>query len=238
MNEIMIAVCDICADDCGLLRGYLNRAAEELNRKFQICSFQTGSDFLKKSLPIFDVVFLHIGSPDTEAEKIIQRLRSRNLHIHLVLLSDCTDFISMGYQYGAKNHLVKPVSYRMILNEMKKYMRSEPLKSEPFLWISNRNGYFKLYLSRLRYAETENRYLLFHYNGQMIRHVGKISDFKKMLPETTFFRCNNSYIVNLYYISHIFPEGSRYNIHLVTGEVLPLSRSRYRELLLGLFKIT
>lgn len=231
MNEIMIAICEDSTRDCSLLNYYLEKAARELNRKLRICTFQTGSDFLKKSSPIFDIVFLSTSLPDMDAEKAIQKLWNSNSHIHLVLLSDCSDSLAIGYQYGAKNHLVKPVSYLMILNELKKYIKSENLISQSFLWISNRDGYFKLYYSKLRYIETENRYLIFHYNDQIIRYSGKISDFKETLPKNIFFRCNNSYIVNLYYISHIAPEGSRYNIQLITGEILPLSRSRYRELL-------
>lgn len=234
MNEIMIAICDDSERDCSLLNTYLELAARELNRKLRICTFQAVSNFLKKSSTIFDIVFLSTSLPGMDAEKTVQKLWNYNSHIHLVLLSDCSDTIAIGYQYGAKNHLVKPVSYLMILNELKKYIKSENLVSESFLWISNRDGYFKLYHSKLRYIETENRYLIFHYNDQVIRYAGKISDFRETLPESTFFRCNNSYIVNLYYISHIAPEGSRYNIRLLTGEVLPLSRSRYRELL---FKI-
>ena len=52
----------------------------------------------------------------------------------------------------------------------------------------------------------------------------------KRLPGRFFFRCNNSYIVNLNYVASIVPEGDRYNIRLTTGEVIPLSRSRYHEI--------
>lgn len=231
MNEIMIAICDDSEGDCSLLSCYLNKAAQELGRKLRIYTFQAGNDFLKKTSLIFDMVFLSTGLSDMDTETAVRKLRNSNFHIHLVLLSDCPDSLALGYQYDAKNYLVKPVSYLMILNEMKKYIKSEDLISQSFLWISNRDGYFKLYHSRLRYIETENRYLIFHYNDQVIRYAGKISDFKETLPENIFFRCNNSYIVNLYYISRIAPEGNRYNIRLITEEILPLSRSRYRELL-------
>lgn len=102
--------------------------------------------------------------------------------------------------------------------------------ARPFLWLSTKKGHFKLYYSKCRFIETENRNLIFHYKDQRISKSGKISSMLKKLPDRIFFRCNNSYIVNLDYVSGIVPEGDRYNIHLKTGEVLPLSRSRYHEI--------
>lgn len=231
MNEIMIALYDDSEADCSLLSFYLNKAAQELGRKLRIFTFQADNDLSKRTSLIFDMVFLSVSLSGMNTETAVRKLRNSNSRIHLVLLSDCPDSFALGYQYDAKNYLVKPFSYLMILNELKKYIKSEDPVSHSFLWISNRDGYFKLYHSRLRYIETENRYLIFHYSDQVIRYAGKISDFKETLPENIFFRCNNSYIVNLYYISLIAPEGNRYKIRLITQEILPLSRSRYRELL-------
>lgn len=101
--------------------------------------------------------------------------------------------------------------------------------SEPFLWLSHKGGHYRLYYSKCRYIETDNRCLLFHCANKTIRKNGKMSDILEKLPKNVFFRCNNSYIVNLQYISEIVPEGNRYNIHLLSGEILPLSRSRYQE---------
>lgn len=108
------------------------------------------------------------------------------------------------------------------------------IASESFFWVSNPEGHFKLYHSKCRFIETENRHLIFHCEQEIIRETGKISDIMEKLPDSQFFRCSNSYIVNLHYISHILPEGNRYNIHLLTGEIIPLSRSRYRDCLVRL----
>lgn len=231
MNEIIIAILDDSMNDRALLQGYLEKVAKELGKTFQIYTFSNGIDFTKKIHPVFDVVFLNTTIPDMNITETVKRLQERNLHVHLVFLSQDPATVSMGYEYGARNHLVKPFSYVTILTELKKYIQSEIHLSDPFLWVSNRDGHFKLFYSRLRYAETENRHLIFHYEDQVIRHAGRISNFVEKLPDELFFRCNNSYIVNLSYISSIVPDGNRYRIQLITGEEIPLSRSRYRSLL-------
>lgn len=102
---------------------------------------------------------------------------------------------------------------------------------DSYLWINNMKGYQKLNLLHLRFIETEQRHLLFHYMDQEIRHAHRVSEIEKKLPKQLFFRCNNSYIVNLLYIDQIVPEGDRYDIILSTDERVPLSRSRYSEIL-------
>ena len=107
-------------------------------------------------------------------------------------------------------------------------------ETEPFFWLTTRKGYFKLYYSKCPFIETDRRSLVFHCEGSVHRKNGKISVILEELPQHLFFRCNNSYIVNLQYISEIIPDGDRYSILLHSGEKLPLSRSRYQKCLKAL----
>lgn len=233
MNEITIAICDNSAADCTLLQEYLEKAEKELHVSLNIYIFPTANDFSKKIIPVFDMVFLSTSMPDLYVSETISKLQKCDSCIHLVLLSlsFCPDMIRIGYEHGVKNHILKPLNYLTILNEIKKYIKAVSHLTDSFFWVSNREGYFKLYLSRLRYIETENRHLVFHYDNQIIRHTSRISNYEETLPKNLFFRCNNSYIVNLHYIIDVVPDGNRYCIHLITGEAIPLSRSRHRKLL-------
>ncbi len=233
MNEITIAICDDSATDYALLLGYLEKAKKELNRTFNIHIFSTSDDFFKNISPVFDMVFLSTAMPDRYLNETISKLQKCNSNVHLVLLSIsfCPDVIKIGYDYSVQNHMLKPLNYLAILCEIKKYINAARHLADSYFWVSNRDGYFKLYLPKLRYIETENRHLAFHYENQTIQHASRISNYAETLPEDMFFRCNNSYIVNLHYISQVKPDGNRYSIHLITGETIPLSRSRHRKLL-------
>lgn len=74
----------------------------------------------------------------------------------------------------------------------------------------------KLYFSKLRYIETEDRVIILHYESKVLRHRCGITSFMNELPEHTFFRCNHSYIVNLKYVDYITPDINRFIIHLIT----------------------
>lgn len=238
MNEILIAICEDSEYDCIHLKDYLYKSALQLNRAVQIWTFRTGTEFLEKPCPAFDMVFLNLNFPDLELNSFVDKLKYYNPQIHLVFLAPDHTTFSLGYQYGARNHIVKPIYYQIVLQEMEKYIKAEydSCLERLHFWIAGQNGYHKLYYSRLRYIETEKRYLIFHYENHLLRRADKICDYEKKLPKKSFFRCNNSFIVNLAYISHITKEGNRYAIYLITGEKLPLSRDKYKDLRSLLYK--
>lgn len=229
-TEILIAIYEDSENDCMLLKDYLHKVAQQLNKDIQIWTFQKEADFLERSCPAFDMFFLSLEVPDMDLKKIVDKLQCCNSHSHLVFMASGPETCPLGYQYGARNHLVKPVNYRIILNEMEKYIKQEYYLTDPYLLVSNRDGQYKIHFSRLRYIETEKRHLIFHYGRELVRYPNRICDSEDDLPKETFFRCNNSFIVNMAYISHIVREGGRYDIYLITGEKLPLSRDKYKNL--------
>lgn len=237
MNEIMIAICEDCERDTEILVNYLKRAEHELGVIFNICTYATGTSFLEHFNPAFDFIFLDVQLPDSNGSSIAAEIRRRNADIYLVFISKFSETISIGYEYEAKNYLLKPLKYTSVLTELRRFLKYENLTAKKYLLLTNRTSIIKIYFFRLRYIETYDRRLLFHYNGQILTYAGKISDYVQMLPAHIFFRCCHSHLVNLYYISDLTTDINRYSIHLITGETVPLSRDRKKDFLLHLQKV-
>ena len=231
MRNILIGICDNSNADTLDLIQHLNNAAEELNISLDIHTYTNDRDFLNAYHPVFDMIFLNLTLPDFHAKEIVSLLRQRDPQVHLILTSESSELATIGYEFNAKNHFVKPYWYFKILNELKRFLTFEHIPPMPYIWISDRKNTYKLYLHKLRYIETINRQLLFHYDDKQIVHHGKLVDFEHLLPSETFFRCNNSFLVNINYIDSVQTDISRYSIHLITGERIPLSRDKKRELL-------
>ena len=229
MKTLLIGICESSAVDAELMIQYLKIAEACLSINLKIYTYSTGKAFLESYRPVFDIIFLNIPMPDIDSKTLIEQLRQRDAHVSVVLTSNTSELYSIGYEYSAKNYFVKPLWYSKILGEFKKHIADETLLSKPYLWISNQQGDYKLYLHKLQSIETINRKLVFHYGNEQIYHNGNLADIQQKLP-TDFFRCNNSYIVNINYIEQIMQDISRYKISLITGEMLPLSRNKKREL--------
>lgn len=234
MKKLFIGICEHSSEDLKYLIQHLEVGQNSLNMSFKIFAYTTATDFLNCYRPIFDIIFLSIPFYDMDTEYFLTQLRKRDSYVKIIFISHSHDFYPMGFKYTAKNYFVKPLRQSIILNELNKLKESideQHLLNAPHIWISTRNIDYKLYLKQLRYVETFNRQLIFHYGNDEYNICGKISDLENSLSDSNFFRCNNSYLVNVNYIKKIKPDANRYLIELITGESVPLSRHKKRALM-------
>lgn len=231
MKTLSIGICENSDIDRQTLIRYFETVESILgiSCKFQI--YDSSSSFLCNYHPIFDMVLLNIDLINPNDSEIVAAFRKIDPKVPLVLMSNSNKVFSTGYKYKADNCWQKPVRYTYVFNEIKKLLKCEHLLSEPYLLFSCQRGIHKMYYRKLRYIETGNRQLIFHYDGEQFTHIGTLLDYEKELCPKTFFRCNNSYLVNIAYVEDILPDSHRYKIRLITGEEIPLSRNKKKELI-------
>lgn len=226
MTSLLIAICENSNEDCATLLQYLKNIECTLKLSININIYHTGTEFLRNYRSVYDIVFLNMDLQDMSGENVVSALRKIDGNVPLLLTSNKKSVFSIGYRYHAINCWIKPLLYNNLLSEFKNHLTYEPLVKQPFILLSNNTGIQKLYCHKLHYIETGNRQLIFHYDGESISNYGKLSDLEKQLPKESFFRCNNSYIVNIKYIEQITQDSFRYKIHLITGDEIPLSRDK------------
>ncbi len=235
MTSLFIGICENVNKDCEVLLQYLRNIEDSLKINIDVRIYHTGTDLVYNYCRAFDLVILDLDVPDMSGEKIVRSLRELDKDVHLILTSNTEKVFSTGYHYDANICWTKPFCYDQISNHFKKHLTYKHLINQPFILLSNNTGIRKLYCHKLRYIETGNRQLIFHYDGEEISNYGKLSDLENQLPKENFFRCNNSYIVNIKYVETVSQEAFRYKIHLITGEEIPLSRDK-KGILLDMIK--
>ena len=235
MTSLFIGICENVNKDCEVLLQYLRNIEDSLKINIDVRIYHTGTDLVYNYCRAFDLVILDMDVPDMSGEKIVRSLRELDKDVHLILISNTENVFSIGYHYDANICWTKPLCYDQISNHFKKHLTYKHLINRPFILLSNNTGIQKLYCHKLRYIETGNRQLIFHYDGEEISNYGKLSDLENQLPKENFFRCNNSYIVNIKYVKTVSQEAFRYKIHLITGEEIPLSRDK-KGILLDMIK--
>jgi len=236
MDKIIIGICEDSKTDLKILKDHLYRVAKEVKKSFVIYEYLNGNDFLMQNDILYDLIFLDVQLPDMEGGLIAKKLREKYGDIYIVFISQYITSYQIGYMYEAKNYILKPIKYTSILEEMNRFLYHKKIFADSFVWLEGRQGIYRLNLRKLRYIETDNRQLLFHYGETVIRYNGKLADFEEKLSGKHFFRCNNSYIVNMEYVQKMFIDRNRYEIILITNECIPLSRSKKREFLFRLHK--
>lgn len=216
--------------DTELLLQYLKIAEVAFDMTFDICVYTKAEELLHTYCPVFDILFLEVPLPNIDSAALLSHLRQCDSMTQLILISDSHDLYRLGYEYHARNFFTKPICYRNVYHELLKLFHEEDFCQRPHIWISSQHGDQKLYLYKLRYIETSNRQISLHYGNEILYINGTMCDFDERLCKEGFFRCNNSYLVNVDYIETIEKEFHRYCMKLVTGEILPLSRDKKKAL--------
>mgnify|MGYP004591965947 CR=1 FL=1 len=81
-------------------------------------------------------------------------------------------------------------------------------------------------MSDMRYLEVFGHKLVIHLSGGRVEQLNySLSQARELLPQDRFLQCHRSYLVNKQAVRSL----RRYEITLADGEVVPVSKQRYRE---------
>ena len=216
-----IAVCDDQTQICRTIIGKLNRYRVQhgLNQEeWEIKAFASGVKVLEEE-ESFDLYFLDLEMPELDGIVVAERLRKKWKECTIIILTSYTERMKEGYKVHAFRYMTKPLS-------------AEELAEGLDAFFESRIGYEVIQVHRLgcnheirqrdiRYLCRENNETIIYAHGLRFRSSKSLYDWEKELNQVMFFRCHKGYLVNLGQIEDIQKE-----VHLITGEKIPIARRK------------
>lgn len=224
---IHIAICDDEQSFVCHLQDLLSKYAAETGIEIKITTYYDGLELIEKYDTTIDLIFLDIQMKMVGGLKAAERIRQKDKKVEIIFLTTLVQYALEGYTYQATNYIIKPLKYVRLKSEMDKFLERHSREESPSLIISNDTGKYKVYLNSLRYIETFNRNLLFHTEQENIICYKNMKEVEAELRDKGFARCHTSYIVNLFYVKGV----KKLDIELITGEIIPISQPRRKELM-------
>lgn len=222
-----IAVCD---DDPQLLlklEHLTETILSEENIPFQVTCFQDSIRLLEEIMAHpkeYQLILLDILMETLDGMVLAERLRQSKVDIPIVFISSTSDFALRGYEVQAHRYLLKPVEKDKLKDAVLSCYNS--YKEEKVIVLKCGNVFKKIAFAAIYYLEIKGHVLkVYLQNDTVITVSMKMAEAESRFPQNQFFRCHQSYMVNLAYIENI----SRYQITLISGTVIPVSKSRYME---------
>lgn len=216
----------ICDDEIALikdLKELLNRYAADTGREFCFFEFHDGIELLENYQPDFDLIFLDIKMEKLGGLKTAEEIRKTDSTVGLFFLTSLSQYVWKGYEYGAINYLLKPMKYGRLKMELDRFFSRYPGREEGYLSFSNDNGKYKVLYKNLRYAETQKRNVLLHFDGQEQVIYKNMKEIASLLEtQRQFARCHASFIVNMAYVKSV----ENLEAVLTTGERVPISQPK------------
>lgn len=192
--------------------------------KILINEFTNGYDFIEGYTADYDIIFLDIEMPHLNGMTVAKKLQLLDSHAILVFITNLSQYAINGYEVGAYDYLLKPVSYELFKIKLNRIQRVIEAKRKSGLTIHTENGYVRVDIETLLYAESKGHYVYLKTTSEEYKVRARLSDIEHKMNLSSFARANQSVLVNLQYIDKL----ERNDIY-VGERIISISRSRKNE---------
>lgn len=224
---IRVAVCD---DDKIMLDTICERIADYYASDCEIVKYQDGKRLLEESKKqLFDVLFLDIDMPELNGMEVAQIIRETNRYIKIIFVTNKDNLVYKTLQYVPFRYIRK-ACFNEEFPEAAEELKKSLIESNRTEMFSFKDRKICVRLRDLVYAEVLNHTLKIVLKKETLNITGTMDGLDEAIGSFGFIRIHKSYLVNYRYISSI--EAS--DVVLSSGERLPLSKKRAKEVMLQL----
>ncbi|MDX1556705.1 MAG: LytTR family DNA-binding domain-containing protein [Xanthomonadales bacterium] len=194
-------------------------------------------DLLEKTRA--QLLFLDIKMPGPDGVETLRAIRSRNLQPYVVFVTAWDQHAVKAYDLAAGDYLVKPVRKSRFAQAVRRAVRALEARGHydslnnalPPLLVREGDRTTPVAPASIIWVEAASQYARVH-TGRSQHLVSRpLADVASELPDTQFLRVHRSALVNLACIRHLRSDRGSYHLELSNGDVVPVARSRRKEVL-------
>ncbi len=218
-----IAIVEDEVEEAETLRSYFAHYTEEYGTTFTVTHFLSAEAFLNRYHPVYDLVLMDICLPKASGMDAAAQLRQVDQSVPLIFVTNMAQFAVKGYEVGAFDFVVKPMSYANFALKIHRLLGKLATRREAEVLVSQSDHMIRLSASQIKYIEISGHRMVYHTTSGEVSAYGNLKEAEAALDPAMFTRCNSCYLVNLNYVQAI--QG---HTVLVGGEALQISRPRRR----------
>lgn len=224
---IRVAVVEDREKDSRLLCQYLRQYAGEHNADIAMEAFSDGEDIAASYACQFDIIFMDIMMEFVDGMSAAEEIRGRDDRVIIIFTTTMTDYAVKGYQVGALDYILKPITYYALARSLDRALAKLPgCDDSRFIILPLADGKRKIEFRDIYWIESRMHYLTFVTQKGEFRTYMRIKDVEQALSEHSFFRINKGTIVNLKYVEAVSGDNC-----MVNETALPVSRRKKAEFL-------
>lgn len=220
------AVCDDNKSMLEFISMQIAECAEAHGISCEISSFLSGTDFIAEQRKnAFDIVFLDIKMPDSDGFEVAKRIRdaSDSTQIVFVTTEDSLVYESFDYQPFWFIPKTNPETLKTKLRSVVKKFADKTAQNRRIRMSLPRGEEKYIYSDSVLYVFSKSNYLNIVCASETINIREKINSFYETLPQQTFARIHNRYIVNMQRIAAV--DFAQLKIIMQNETVLDISRA-------------
>lgn len=185
----------------------------------------------------FDLLFLDINLNDMEGTTLAAAAKKILPNAQIVFATAYSQYAVKAFELGVDNYILKPFDPERVRRVLEKCRKEteHPLASPSSgrLAINTNRKILLLDIGRIVYLETEGRGCILHTTSGDYTENQLLGEYERRLVPHGFFRIHKSYLVNLNYISEMFPWANNSLAVRMQGfeqNILPVGREKVKNL--------
>lgn len=199
---------------------------------YKIYEFSSGEELLSNYPKDLDILIIDIQMKIINGMDTARKIREFDQNLEIIFMTSFSEFMQEGYEVKAYRYILKPISERKISRNILPCINEIIKKKNNYLTINVKNYVDRIKIDSIVYIETDRPNILIYTNDNKYITKLSISKIDKILREYGFFRCHNSYIVNLKLV-----ELMNSNTIKIGEKYIPISKYRVKELKFALTNI-
>ena len=137
-----------------------------------------------------------------------------------------------AFKARAFDYLLKPISATELKRVVAEVLQQRPITDSPTLLLSDLNRSVRIAEKDILFVVGSGSYCkVYDAAGEVIELSRNLSTFQSRLTSEAFFRCHQSYLVNLSHCREVVAQGRKFSVVLTNGQVVRVARNRKNELL-------
>lgn len=203
------------------LSGYVSQYEKDRKDTILVDLFSDGDEILDHYQKLYDIIFLDIQMKRVDGMTTAKKIREMDSDTLLIFITNMVHYAVQGYSVDAIGFVLKPVNYFTFYQEMDRAVKRMEKDKKSYLSIPYEGGFVRINVKDIFYVESFGHRILIHTKTEEYGITDSMKNMEEQLRPYHFFRCNNSYIVNLQHV-----ESVQKNIAIVGGYSLAISRPK------------
>lgn len=221
---IRIAIVEDDKKERALIQEYVRRFSNEKSLEIKTEEFTDGLQLIQEYHRNFDVLFLDIEMEKLNGLEAARQIRKTDRDVMILFITNLVQYAIEGYEVDAADFIVKPLVYTSFCMRMEKVIKKLDLKIKKLIPLRVKKETIMLNAHDIILVETRSKKTLIRFNEEEVGCSETMSEVQKKLESYGFFRCHNSFLVNMAYIDRL--DG---NIAIVKKYEIPISKHRKKE---------
>lgn len=200
---------------------YLEDYQKEETEEFSIKVYWDGNGITADYKAQYDIILMDIQMKFADGMTAVEEIRKVDSEVVIILITNMTQYANRGYDAEALDYILKPVSYFMFCQKLKRAIARLKRSEKKYVVIPIKGGVRRMEVSDIYYIESQGHNLVYHTRDGIFLSGGTMKRAEAALAEMHFLRGNKGYLINLKHV-----EGVKDKCAVVKGEKLRLSRPR------------